>query len=37
MEYKNLQDLKNQFNIIGNDAKLHEALEVAVQVAKTDL
>lgn len=32
-----LQTVKNRFNIIGNSAALNYALNVAVQVAATDL
>jgi len=32
-----LQNLKQRFDIIGNDPALLRALEVAVQVANTDL
>ena len=33
----NLQEIKNRFGIIGNSALLDRALEVAIQVASTDL
>jgi transcriptional regulator with PAS, ATPase and Fis domain len=33
----NLQEIKNRFSIIGNSALLDRALEVAIQVASTDL
>jgi transcriptional regulator with GAF, ATPase, and Fis domain len=32
-----IQSIKNRFNIIGNSPALNYALEVAVQVANTDL
>ena len=32
-----LQNLKQRFDIIGNDPALMRALEIAVQVANTDL
>lgn len=37
MEQKDLQRIKQQFSIIGNDAKLNRGIEIAVQVALTDL
>ena len=37
MDTQELQRLKNKFDIIGNDAALGHALEVAVAVAPTDL
>lgn len=37
MSIEELQRLKNKYNIIGNDAALNRALEVAMAVAPTDL
>ncbi|MBR6415978.1 MAG: sigma-54-dependent Fis family transcriptional regulator [Bacteroidales bacterium] len=37
MDSQELQRLKNKFDIIGNDASLNRALEMAVAVASTDL
>ena len=37
MDSQDLQRLKNKYDIIGNDAALNRALEVAVTVAPTDL
>ena len=37
MEERELQNLKNKFDIIGNDPGLNRALEMAVAVAPTDL
>lgn len=37
MDTQELQRLKNRYDIIGNDPGLNRALEVAVQVAPTDL
>lgn len=37
MEQKDLQRIKQQFSIIGNSAQLNRGIEVAVQVAVTDL
>ena len=37
MEQKDLQRIKQQFSIIGNSAQLNRGIEVAVQVALTDL
>ena len=37
MDTQELQRLKNKFDIIGNDAALNNALEIAVAVAPTDL
>ena len=37
MEQKNLQRIKQQFSIIGNSAQLNRGIEIAVQVALTDL
>lgn len=37
MEQKDLQRIKQQFSIIGNNAKLNRGIEIAVQVALTDL
>ena len=37
MEQKDLQRIKQQLSIIGNDAKLNRGIEIAVQVALTDL
>ena len=37
MEQKDLQRIKQQFSIMGNDAKLNRGIEIAVQVALTDL
>lgn len=37
MEQKDLQSIKQRFGIIGNNAQLNRAIEVAVQVAPTDL
>ncbi|MBR6540257.1 MAG: sigma 54-interacting transcriptional regulator, partial [Bacteroidales bacterium] len=37
MRNMELQSLKQRFDIIGNDAVLDRALEIAVQVANTDL
>ncbi|MBR2438275.1 MAG: sigma 54-interacting transcriptional regulator, partial [Bacteroidales bacterium] len=37
MPIRELQNLKQRFDIIGNDPALLRALEVAVQVANTDL
>ncbi len=33
----NLQDIKNRYNIVGNCATLNRALDIALQVAPTDL
>ncbi len=33
----NLQDIKNRYNIVGNCAALNRALDIALQVAPTDL
>ncbi len=33
----NIQQLKRRYGIIGNSSKLHHALEIAMQVAQTDL
>ena len=33
----NLQTVKNRFGIIGNSAGLNRALDVAIQVAPTDI
>jgi len=32
-----IQDIKQRFGIIGNDFELNRAIEVAIQVAPTDL
>jgi len=37
MDSQDLQRLKNKFDIIGNDAALNNALEMAVAIAPTDL
>ena len=37
MEQKELQRIKQQFSIIGNSAQLNRGIEIAVQVALTDL
>ena len=37
MEQKDLQRIKQQFSIIGNNALLNRGIEIAVQVALTDL
>lgn len=37
MEQKDLQRIKQQFSIIGNNAQLNRDIEIAVQVALTDL
>lgn len=37
MEQKDLQRIKQQFSIIGNSAQLNRGIEIAVQVAITDL
>ena len=37
MDTQDLQKLKNKYDIIGNDAALNNALEMAVAVAPTDL
>ena len=37
MEQKDLQRIKQQFNIIGNNIQLNRGIEIAVQVALTDL
>lgn len=37
MDTQELQSLKNRFDIIGNDAALNAALEMAMNVASTDL
>ena len=37
MEQKDLQRIKQQFSIIGNNAQLNHGIEIAVQVALTDL
>ena len=37
MEQKDLQRIKQQFNIIGNSTQLNRGIEIAVQVALTDL
>ncbi|MBR2478593.1 MAG: sigma 54-interacting transcriptional regulator, partial [Bacteroidales bacterium] len=37
MPIMELQNLKQRFDIIGNDPALMRALEIAVQVANTDL
>ena len=37
MEQKDLQAIKQRFNIIGNNPLLNRGIEVAVQVALTDL
>ncbi|MBQ0144446.1 MAG: sigma-54-dependent Fis family transcriptional regulator [Bacteroidales bacterium] len=37
MDTQELQRIKNQYNIIGNDAALNRALEMAVAIAPTDL
>ena len=37
MEQKDLQRIKQQFSIIGNSAQLNRGIEIAVQVALTDL
>ena len=37
MEQKDLNSIKNRFGIIGNDAMLNRAIEIAYQVANTDL
>ena len=36
MDAQELQRLKNKYDIIGNDAALNRALEMAVAVAPTD-
>ena len=37
MDQKELQRIKQQFSIIGNSAQLNRGIEIAVQVALTDL
>lgn len=37
MDLKELQSIKQQFSIIGNSAQLNRGIEIAVQVALTDL
>ena len=37
MEQKDIQRIKQQFSIIGNSAQLNRGIEIAVQVALTDL
>ncbi len=37
MEQKDLQRIKQQFSIIGNNAQLNRGIEIAIQVALTDL
>ncbi len=37
MDSQELQKIKNKFDIIGNDASLNRAIEIAVTVAPTDL
>ena len=37
MDSQELQRLKNKYDIIGNDAALNRALEMAVTIAPTDL
>ena len=37
MEMKDLQNIKQRFGIIGNDETLNRAIDIAVQVAPTDL
>lgn len=37
MEMKDLQNIKQRFGIIGNDEGLNRAIDIAVQVAPTDL
>ena len=37
MDLKRIQDVKQHFNIIGNSPKLLKAIDVALQVANTDL
>ncbi|MBO7466304.1 MAG: sigma-54-dependent Fis family transcriptional regulator [Bacteroidaceae bacterium] len=37
MDLKRIQDVKQRFNIIGNSPKLLKAIDVALQVANTDL
>ena len=37
MTAQELQNLKNKYDIIGNDQALNRALEIAVAVAPTDL
>ena len=37
MDQRELQAIKNQFKIIGNNAQLNRGIEIAVQVALTDL
>jgi DNA-binding NtrC family response regulator len=37
MEMKDLQNIKQRFGIIGNDEALNRAIDIAVQVAPTDL
>ena len=37
MKNQELQNLKNKFDIIGNDPALNRALEIAVAVAPTDI
>ena len=37
MDSQRLQTLKNKYDIIGNDAALNRALEMAVAIAPTDL
>ncbi|MBQ0089781.1 MAG: sigma-54-dependent Fis family transcriptional regulator [Prevotellaceae bacterium] len=37
MDNTKLQNIKNRYGIIGNDAKLNYAIDLAMQIAKTDL
>ena len=37
MTNQELQNLKNKFDILGNDPALNRALEIAVAVAPTDI
>ena len=37
MDTQELQRIKNKFDIIGNDAALNRAIEMAVSVAPTDM
>lgn len=37
MDAQELQRIKNKYDIIGNDAELNRAIEMAVAVAPTDL
>ena len=37
MRTNNLQDIKNRYNIVGNCDALNRALDIALQVASTDL